>query len=173
MAAQNLLQFDFMGAPLAFPTVELGTAPSPFSGRELRRLRTEVTVSPQEAALVKDFLATAPLTDSEGALWSGNLDMESYANNGPHSLTITWSEVEHLRRNRWPQKSSNGSVLPPTPLVLTAAMSSSRTLNDEGRATKRGGQWQAMSVRSVLRSAERCSPHNLLASKSEQRRNGA
>jgi site-specific DNA recombinase len=30
-----------------------------------------------------------------------------------------------------------------------------RTLNDEGRATKRGGAWQAASIRSVLQSAEK------------------
>ena len=96
MSSQVMLQFDFNGAPLVFPVEEVERGPSPFTGRELRKRKTEVTVAPQDAAQVKEFLATAPMIDAEGFLWSGNLDTESYSNDGPHSLTITWSESEHL-----------------------------------------------------------------------------
>ena len=91
------LQFDFNGRPLTFPVEEVEAAQSPHTGRELRKLKTSVTVSPQVAAQVKDLLATSPVADSEGSLWSGNLDMESYTNDGPHNMTITWSESEHLQ----------------------------------------------------------------------------
>jgi hypothetical protein len=97
MSDQTLLQFDFKGAPLSFPVVETGRTPSPFTGGELRRLKTEVTVSPQESELVKEFLATKPFTDSEGDRWSGNLDVESYTDDGPRHLTIAWTETEHLQ----------------------------------------------------------------------------
>jgi hypothetical protein len=96
MSSPTGLQFDFNGRPLAFSTEEVEAGPSPFTGRELRKLKTEVTVSPQDAALVKEFLATSPVADSEDSLWSGNLDVESFTNDGPHNLTITWSESEHL-----------------------------------------------------------------------------
>ncbi len=97
MVAPTDLQFEFNGQPLRFPTGEIGSFTSPFTGRELRRLRTMVTVSSQDAAQVKEFLTTAPVTESDGSLWSGSLDTESYSNGGPHNMTITWSESEHLR----------------------------------------------------------------------------
>jgi hypothetical protein len=98
MATPPLLQFDFKGSPLSFPVVETGRIESPFTGGELRRLKTEVTVSPQESDLVKELLATEPLTDSEeGSLWSGNLDMESYTGEGPRNLSISWTESERLQ----------------------------------------------------------------------------
>ena len=53
--------------------------------------------SPRHTAdLVKTFLATAPVTAADGTSWTGNIDMESYTDEGPHSLTITWKETEHL-----------------------------------------------------------------------------
>jgi hypothetical protein len=97
MVTPSLLQFDFKGSPLSFPVVETGRSPSPFTGGELRRLKTEVTVSPQESELVKAFLATKPFTDTEGDLWSANLDVESYTDDGPRHLTIAWTESERLQ----------------------------------------------------------------------------
>ena len=94
MSTPALLQFDFKGSPLSFPVAEDGRTPSPFTSAELRRLKTEVTVSPQDSALVKEFLATEVLTDSEGSLWSGQLDVESYMDDGPRRLTISWTESE-------------------------------------------------------------------------------
>ncbi len=96
MSTPALLQFDFKGSSLSFPVVETGRTPSPFTYGELRRLKMEVTVSPQESELVKGFLATKPFTDSEGSLWSGNLDVESYTDDGPRRLTISWTESERL-----------------------------------------------------------------------------
>ncbi len=96
MSSPAGLQFDFNGHLLTFPVEEVEAGQSPYTGRELRKLKTEVTVSPHDAALVKDLLATSPVADSEGSFWSGNLDMESYTNDGPHSVTITWNEAEHL-----------------------------------------------------------------------------
>jgi hypothetical protein len=97
MPVTALLQFDFRGSPLTFPVVETGHTPSPYSGGELRRLKTEMTVSSQESELVKQFLATKSFTDSEGSIWTGNLDIESYSNDGPRHLTISWTESERLK----------------------------------------------------------------------------
>lgn len=97
MADPEVLIFEFNGEPIRFPVVVIETHPSPFTGRELRTLKTEVTVSPAYAAVVKAFLASVPATDAEGARWTGNLDVESYTNNGPHRLAITWTESEDVR----------------------------------------------------------------------------
>jgi hypothetical protein len=97
MIVPALLQFEFNGQPLRFPTDQLASVTSPFTGRQLRKLMTTVTLEPMDAARVKEFLATAPVMDSGGSLWTGSLDTEAYSNGGPHNLTITWSESEILR----------------------------------------------------------------------------
>lgn len=97
MADTQVLVFGFNGQPIRFPVGLVETHPSPFTGRDLRTLKTEVVVSPSDAEVVKAFLAAAPATDADGARWTGNLDMESYTNDGPHHLTITWSESEEVR----------------------------------------------------------------------------
>ena len=81
---------------MRFPVGEGETVTSPFTGRELRKLQTKFRVAPHTAELVRAFLATGSAADTEGSFWSGNLDMESYSDAGPHTLTITWSESERL-----------------------------------------------------------------------------
>jgi hypothetical protein len=97
MADPQVLVFEFNGQPIRFPVGVVEMNPSPFTGRDLRTLKTEVTVSPADAEIVKALLASAPATDADGARWTGNLNMESYTNDGPHQLTITWTESEHVR----------------------------------------------------------------------------
>jgi hypothetical protein len=96
MAEPGVLEFAFNDQPIRFPVGEVETKPSPFTGHQLRTLSTQVTISPLDADLVKTFLATAPVTAGDGSVWTGNIDMESYTNDGPHSLTITWKESEQL-----------------------------------------------------------------------------
>lgn len=96
MAEPGVLEFTFNDQPVRFPVGEVETKPSPFTGHELRTLSTQVTLSPPDAELVKAFVATAPVTAGDGSVWTGNIDMESYTNDGPHSLTITWKEAEQL-----------------------------------------------------------------------------
>ena len=96
MAERGVLEFTFNDQPIRFPVGEVETKPSPFTGHELRTLSTQVTISPPDAELVKAFLATAPVTAGDGSVWTGNIDMESYTNDGPHSLTITWKESEQI-----------------------------------------------------------------------------
>jgi hypothetical protein len=45
---------------------------------------------------VKRLLDASPVTDTVGTVWRGQLDVESYQEGGPHSLRITWNEVEEL-----------------------------------------------------------------------------
>lgn len=97
MPAPTVLEFTFNDHPIRFPVAGGEAVTSPFTGRELQKLQTEVTVAPQDADLVKAFLASGVATDTEGSHWSGNLDMESYTNDGPHSLRITWSESEQVK----------------------------------------------------------------------------
>lgn len=111
MEVPTVLQFAFNCQPIRFPVGKGESFTSPFTGRDLRRLKTEVTVAPDEADLVKAFVATSPVTDSDGAIWSGNIEMESYTNDGPHSFTITWSESEELRAD---VVEFEGLVLTPT-----------------------------------------------------------
>lgn len=96
MAAPGALEFTFNDQPLRFAVGEVEAKLSPFTGRELRTLSTQVAVAPPTADLVKAFLATAPVTAADGSSWSGKIDMESYTDGGPHSLTITWKETEQL-----------------------------------------------------------------------------
>jgi len=96
MAEAGVLEFTFNDQPIRFRVGEVETKPSPFTGRELRTLSTQVTISPTDADLVKAFLATAPVTAADGSSWTGKIDMESYTDDGPHSLTISWKETEQL-----------------------------------------------------------------------------
>ena len=96
MADAQALEFTFNAQPLRLPVSEVETKPSPFTGRALRTLSTHVTLSPPDSELVKAFLATAPVTAGDGSVWTSNIDMESYTNDGPHSLAITWEEKELL-----------------------------------------------------------------------------
>ena len=96
MADAQALEFTFNDQPIRLPVGEVETKPSPFTGRRLRTLSTQVTLSPPDSELVKAFVATAPVTAGDGSVWTANIDMESYTNHGPHSLTITWKETEQL-----------------------------------------------------------------------------
>lgn len=98
MTIPAVLTFAFNGQNLSFPIEGASeSVASPFTGRDLRKLKTVVPVASPAVDLVKSLLASSPLADADGALWSGSLDMESYtAENGPHTLTITWSEWERV-----------------------------------------------------------------------------
>src|SRR5487761_1221288 len=97
MTARTLLEFDDNGQPMRFLVTEAEPVTSPFTGRELMKLKSELSVAPQVAQVVKSFLANEPLVADDGSTWSAHIDMESYSNGGPHNLTITWSESEQLR----------------------------------------------------------------------------
>ncbi len=92
-----MLQFEFEGQPLRFPVANLDSSVSAFTGRQLRMAQTVFTISPADADTAKRLIEATPIADTEGILWSGHLDMESYTNDGPRSLTITWSETEQLK----------------------------------------------------------------------------
>src|SRR5438105_6862504 len=96
MTSPSILQFQFEGQPLRLPVAQLEPSTSPFTGRQLRRAQTVLTISPGDAETAKRLLEASPIGDMDGTLWSGHLDMESYTNDGPHSLTITWTETERL-----------------------------------------------------------------------------
>jgi hypothetical protein len=96
MTALSALQFEFEGQPLRIPAAELDSSPSPFTGRSLRHANTNVTVAPHEVDLVKRLIESSPVADNDGTLWSGHLDVESYQEGEPHSLTITWEETEEV-----------------------------------------------------------------------------
>jgi hypothetical protein len=112
MSASTVLQFDSTGQVLRFPAHEVGSVTSPFTGRVLRKLETTLTVAPEDATVIRELVTPAPVTDVEGSLWSGNLDSESYTNDGPHNLTITWTESENVRAE---SVEFEGLSLRPTP----------------------------------------------------------
>lgn len=133
MTSSSTLQFEFESNPLRFPVMELEPSSSPFTGRQLRKATTRFTISSGDAETVRRFVAAGPIADSEGTLWSGNLDMESYTNDGPHSLTITWTETERvnadvvefeglmLRPTRYEERTNDdGSIVVAFQATLTA-----------------------------------------------------
>lgn len=100
MGSSTVLQFDFNGQLLRFPASATASVTSPFTKRDLQRLETVLTVSHEDADRIREFLGIATMTDSDGSLWSAKLDMEAYTDDGPHSLTITFSESERLHADR-------------------------------------------------------------------------
>lgn len=97
MTSPSVLQFEFEGQSLRIPITELNSASSPFTGRVLRHAKTSITFSPNDADMARRFIESSPVVDSEGVLWAGHLDVESFTEGGPHNLTITWEETEHPR----------------------------------------------------------------------------
>ena len=107
-----MLQFDFRRRPLSFPAVEEERRLSPFTGRSLRTLRTVIALgSPLTLSWSKNYSVSLQLKTLEGGLWSGVLTSESYSEDGPHELEITWSEAERLQADR---VEFEGLVLTPT-----------------------------------------------------------
>lgn len=82
---------------MRLPAVELDSSLSPFTGRSLRHADTNVEVVPHQVDMVKRLIESSPIADSDGTLWSGQLTVESFQDDGPHSLTITWEETEEVR----------------------------------------------------------------------------
>lgn len=97
MTALSALQFEFEGQPVRIAVQAADPTQSPFTGRTLRRESTSIQVVPHEVDLVKRLLDASPVSDSEGTLWNGHLDVESFQQGGPHTLEITWNEVEALQ----------------------------------------------------------------------------
>jgi hypothetical protein len=75
---------------------------SPHTGRRLREAESTITVTADISAAFKTALRSAVATDDEGHVWSPEMRSESYVGdgNGPHNVSIVWSEVEELRAER-------------------------------------------------------------------------
>ena len=94
------IQLPLGGNTATLPATGVGSSRSPHSGRELRELVTEVTISSEAAANVKEaFCAGEPVTDTDGAQWMATLENESWSglDDGPHRLTIRWREHETVQ----------------------------------------------------------------------------
>lgn len=70
---------------------------SAHTGKNLLQMVSTLTVHANVVPQVRDLLATPDLTDLEGRLWSGRIETESYSGDGPHQLSIRWSEAERLQ----------------------------------------------------------------------------
>ncbi len=94
-AAALTLRFPHDGRTMELPAEEVGTRTSLHTGRELRHLRSEITVSEPDAVELRRLLEE-PRADEDGLEWEGEVRTESFSEGGPRTLLIEWNERERL-----------------------------------------------------------------------------